>query len=176
MTKDELKTMKRKLETKVYIEDAYSGEGPISQLEIEKRVDTLKAIENIEKYFASVITYFSLKGIKYDEITLKPFFSLIVKEKDLDKDTVIKKDAKPMSKFVVNKEQIIDEDPDVVYLDNIKEYIVNFDEFINLLGQKGFIYEGLTSIEEIHENIVLGNPTISNITLNFKRNLTKLKK
>lgn len=185
MTKDELKTMKRKLETKVYIEDAYSGEGPISQLEIEQRVDTLKAIDNIEKYFASIITYFSLKGIKYDEITLKPFFSLIVKEKDLDKDTVIKKDAKPMSKFVVvkingfyclNKEQIIDEDPDVVYLDNFKEYIVNFDEFINLLGQKGFIYEGLTSIEEIHENIVLGNPTISNITLSFKRNLTRLKK
>ena len=184
MTKDELKRMKRKLETKLYIEDAYSGQGPISQFEIEQRVDTLGAIENIEKYFENVITYFSLRGVKYDEITLKPFFSLVVKEKDLDENTIIKKDIKPIQIIVavringfycMNKEQKLVEDPDVIYLDNSREYIVNFDEFINLLEQKGFSYNGLTSIEEIQAHIISGHPTISDITLSFNKKLNKIK-
>ena len=184
MTKDELKRMKRKLETKVYIEDIYSGQGPISQFEIEQKVDTLGAIKNIEKYFEKIITYFSLKDIKYDEIILKPFFSLIVKEKDLDDNTVIKKNAKPLSKIVavringfycMNKDKKIDDDPDIIYLDNSKEYIVNFKEFIDLLREKGFSYNGLTSIEEIQEYIVLGHSTLSDLTLNFNKNLTKVK-
>ena len=45
--------------------------------------------EGSEKYFESVITYFSSKGIKYDEITLRPLFSIIVKEKDLDENTIL---------------------------------------------------------------------------------------
>ena len=83
MNKEYLIKMKRKLETKVSIENAYGGSGELSQYEIEQRIDTLGAVQNIEKYFESVITYFSSKGMKYDEITLKPLFSLIVKEKEL---------------------------------------------------------------------------------------------
>lgn len=184
MTKEELKRMKRKLETKVYIEDAYSGSGEISQFEIEKRIDTLGAIENIERYFESVITYFSLKGIKYDEINLKPFFSLIVKEKELDDITVIKTNVKPIPKVVavringfycMNEEQKFDVDPDDIFPNNFDEYIVVFDDFISLLEQKGFNYSGLGSIEEIQREIIAGYPTVSDITLSFKKKLTRVK-
>ena len=75
----------------------------------------------------------------------------------------------------MNKEKKIVDDPDVIYLDNSKEYIVNFDEFINLLEQKGFSYNGLTSIEEIHEYIISGCPTISDISLSFNKKLNKIK-
>ena len=40
MTKDELIRLKKKMETKVYIEDAFSGSGAISLFEIEQKVNT----------------------------------------------------------------------------------------------------------------------------------------
>ena len=50
MTKDELIRLKKKMETKVYIEDAFSGSGAISLFEIEQKINTVGAVENIEKY------------------------------------------------------------------------------------------------------------------------------
>ena len=46
MTKDELIRLKKKIETKVHIVDAYSGSGPISLLEIEKQINTVGAVED----------------------------------------------------------------------------------------------------------------------------------
>ncbi len=184
MNKEELKRLKRKLETKVCIEDAYSGSQQLTQYEIEQRINTLGAIDNIEKYFESIITYFSAKGIKYDEITLVPFFSLIVKEKDLNESTVIKNNAKPLPRLVVvrinafycmDNHQKIMEDPDTFFKDNFNEYVVVFDDFIKLLKERGFEYSGLCSIDDIQKVIVSGSPAISNITLSFKSKLTKKK-
>ena len=101
MPKDELIRLKKKLETKKYIEDAYDGSGAISLFEIEQRINAANVVEKIDKYFESIIRYFlryfSSKGIKYDEITLRPLFSIIVKEKNLDENTIIKPNSKPLS-------------------------------------------------------------------------------
>lgn len=182
MNKDELKKLKRKLETKVYIENAYSGSEKITQYEIEQKIDTLGAVENIEKYYESIITYFSKNEVKYDEITLVPFFSLVIKERDLDSNTIIKSNAKPLPKLVtiringfycIDGKEIFDADPDCIYDENFKEYVVVLDEFINLLEQKGYIYTGLKSVEEIKDKIISGQPSISNITLSFNKKLKK---
>lgn len=184
MTKDELKRMKKKLETKVYIEDAYSGSKALSLFELEQRINTIAATENVKKYFESIIKYFSLKGVKYDEIVLKPFYSLIIKEKDLDDNTVIKENAKPLSKLVVvkingfyckNKENKIYDDPDIIFSDNYEEFVVILEDFIDLIEKNGFIYNGLKSIQEIQEEIIAGRPTVSDITLSLKKNLIKVK-
>lgn len=184
MNKEDLIKMKRKLETKVSIENAYGGSGELSQYEIEQRIDTLGAVQNIEKYFESVITYFSSKGMKYDEITLKPLFSLIVKEKDLDENTVIKQNAKPLPKIVavvvngfycINGEQKFGDDPDVIFPDNFNEYIVVLDDFIALLTQRGFSFNGFTNIEELQNEIMAGHPTLSDITLTFRKKIVRSK-
>ena len=184
MNKEDLIKMKRKLETKVSIENAYGGSGELTQYEIEQRIDTLGAVQNVEKYFESVISYFSSKGMKYDEITLKPLFSLIVKEKYLDENTVIKPNAKPLPKIVavvingfycINGEQKFGDDPDVIYPDNFNEYIVVFDDFIAMLTQRGFSFNGYINIEEIQDEIMAGHPTLSDITLTFRKKLVRAK-
>ena len=48
MTKEDLKRLKRKLETKVVIEDAFGGSGVLSLYEVEQRINTVGAIQNIE--------------------------------------------------------------------------------------------------------------------------------
>lgn len=184
MTKDELIRLKRKLKTKVYIEDAYSGSGEISLYEIEQKINTIGAVENIEKYFESVITYFSSKGIKYDEITLKPLFSVVVKEKDLYDNTIIKPNSKPLPGTVVvkvngfylmNGEHKFGEDPDTIYSDNFNEYVVLLDDFIRLLEEKGFSFSGITTVEELRDQIVAGKPTLGDITLSFNKRKIRTK-
>ena len=182
MKKVELIRMKRKLETKVFLQNAFGRSEAISQYEIEHRIDTLGAVSNIEKYFESVITYFSSKGVRYDEITLKALFSLIVKEKDLDDITIIKASAKPIPKLVavvingfycMNNDQKFGDDPDLIYSHNFNEYIVVLDDFINALQQKGFDFVGFTSIEDIKKALIAGCPTLSDITLTFRKKLLK---
>lgn len=184
MTKDELIRLKKKMETKVYIEDAYSGSGAISLFEIEQKINTVGAVENIEKYFESVITYFSTRGIKYDEITLRPLFSVIVKEKDLDERTIIKSNSKPLPGIAVvrvngfycmNGEQKFGEDPDVIYSENFNDYVVILDDFIRLLGEKGFDFTGVSTVEELRNQVVAGQPSFGDITLSFNKRRTKTK-
>lgn len=184
MAKEELIRLKRKMETKVYIEDSFSGRGPISLFEIEQRINTKGAVENIEKYFESVIIYFSSKGIEYDEITLRPLFSVIVKEKDLDDKTIISPKSKPLSGVVVvringfycmNGEQKIIEDPDTIYSENFNEYVVLLDDFIKLLTESGFDFEGASTIQELKEQIVSGNPTFGDITLGVTKKRIRTK-
>lgn len=184
MSKEELIRMKRKLETKVSIENAYSGSGPISLYELEQKVDTEAAIHDIDEYFKQVITYFSSRGMKYDEITLRPLFSLIVKEKDLDRQEVLKPNAKPIPRYVavtingfycMNGDQKFDEDPDTVYPDNYNERIVVFEDFLAMLTERGFSFDGPTSIEDIQKDIMSKKLTLSNITLKFKKTKAKVK-
>ena len=184
MTKDELIRLKKKIETKVYIEDAFSGSGAISLFEIEHKINTVGAVENIEKYFESVITYFSSKGIKYDEITLKPLFSIIVKEKDLDEKTIIKPNSKPLPGTVVvringfycmNGEQKLVHNPDDIYLENFNDYVVILDDFIRLLGEKGFEFTGVSTVEELRDKVFAGHPTFGDITLNFNKRKIRTK-
>lgn len=179
MTKEELKKLKRKLETKVVIEDAFEGSGVLSLYEIEQRINTLGAIQNIENYFENVIKYFSSKGIKYDEIKLKPLFSLIIRENDVDEHTIIKPNANPIPKLVVVKingfyctfnDERFDDDPDIIYPANFDEYVVVFDDFIKLLADKGFAFDGSDNIEDIKQQIISGVPTLGDITLCFKKN------
>lgn len=179
MTKEELKRLKRKLETKVVIEDAFGGSGVLSLYEVEQRINTIGAIQNIENYFENVIKYFSSKGIKYDEIKLKPLFSLIIREKDVDEHTIIKSNANPIPKLVVVKingfycslnDERFDDDPDIIYPANSDEYVVVFDDFIKLLSAKGFGYNGSDNMEDIKQQIISGAPTLGDITLSFKKN------
>ena len=184
MSKNELIRLKKKMETKMYIEDAYSGSGAISLFEIEQKINTAGAVENIEKYFESVITYFSSKGIKYDEITLRPLFSVIVKENDLDDKTIIKTNSKPLPGVVVvrvngfycmNGEQKFGDDPDAIYSENFNDYIVILDDFIRLLGEKGFDFTGVSTIENLKNQVVAGVPTFGDITLSFNKRKTRTK-
>lgn len=184
MTKDELIRLKKKMETKVYIEDAFSGSGAISLFEIEQKINTAGAVENIEKYFESVITYFSSKGIKYDEITLRPLFSVIVKEKDLDENTIIKSNSKPLPGTAVvringfyctNGEQKFGDDPDAIYSENFNDYVVILDDFIRLLGEKGFDFTGVSTVEELRDKVVAGHPTFGDITLSFNKRKIRTK-
>lgn len=179
MTKEELKRLKRKLETKVVIEDAFGGSGVLSLYEVEQRINTIGAIQNIESYFENVIKYFSSKGIKYDEIKLKPLFSLIIREKDVDEHTIIKPNANPIPKLVVVKingfycslnDKSFGDDPDIIYPANFDEYVVVFDDFIKLLVDKGFGYNGSDNMEDIKQQIISGAPTLGDITLSFKKN------
>lgn len=184
MTKDELIRLKKKMETKVYIGDAYSGSGAISLFEIEQKINTVGAVENIEKYFESVITYFSTRGIKYDEITLRPLFSVIVKEKDLDEKTIIKPNSKPLPGtavvringfYCMNGEQKFGEDPDAIYSENFNDYVVILDDFIRLLGEKGFDFTGVSTVEELRNQVVAGEPSFGDITLSFYKRRTRTK-
>lgn len=184
MKKNELLRLKRKIETKVYIEDAYSGSEAISLFEIEQKINTVGAVENIEKYFEKIITYFSTRGIKYDEITLRPFFSVIVKEKDLDDKTIIKTNSKPLPGTVVvrvngfyckNGEYIFGEDPDAIYSENFNNYVIILDDFIRLLGEKGFEFTGVSTVEELRNQVVAGVPTLGDITLSFNKRKTRTK-
>ena len=184
MSKEELIRMKRKLETKVSIENAYSGSGPISIYELEQKVDTVGAINDIDEYFKQVITYFSSRGMKYDEITLRPLFSLIVKEKDLDRENILKPNTKPIPRYVsvaingfycMNGDQKITEDPDTVYLDNYNERIIVLEDFLVMLNERGFGFNGPTSVEDIQKDIMAGKLTLANITLKFKKNKEKVR-
>ena len=184
MTKDELIRLKRKMETKVYIEDAYSGSGVVSLFEIEQRINTASAVENVEKYFESIIRYFSSKGVKYDEITLRPLFSVIVKEKDLDENTIIKPNSKPLPDtavvringfYCMNGEQKFGDDPDTIYSENFNDYVVILDDFIKLLRKKGFNFTGVSTVEELRDRIVAGHPTFGDITLSFNKRKIRTK-
>ena len=184
MTKDELIRLKKKMETKVYIEDAFSGSGAIPLFEKKQKINTAGAVENIEKYFESIIRYFSSKGIKYDEITLKPLFSVIVKEKDLDEKTIIKSNSKPLPGIVVvringfycmNVEHKFGDDPDAIYSENFNDYVVILDDFIRLLGEKGFDFTGVSTVEEIRDKVVAGEPSFGDITLSFNKRKTRTK-
>ena len=184
MTKDELIRLKRKMETEVYIEDAYGGSGAISLFEIEQRINTAGAVQNIEKYFESIIRYFSSKGIKYDEITLRPLFSVIVKEKDLDENTIINPNSKPLPGtavvringfYCMNGEQKFGDDPDVIYSENFKDYVVILDDFIKLLEEKGYDFTGVSTVEELRDQVVAGNPSFGDITLSFNKRKIRTK-
>lgn len=184
MKKEKLKRLKKELETKVYIEDAFSATGPITLYEINKKIDTTGAVENIENYFKKIITYFSIKNIKYDEITLRCLFSIIVKEEDLDQKTIIKTNSNPLKDLVVlkvngfyckNKEQTILEDPDIIYENNFNEYIISLDDFIKIIIKSGLDFNGFNTIEEIKQQILRGQPTFGNITLKFSKKKTKKK-
>lgn len=182
--KEELKRLKRKIETKVYIEDAYSGSEGISFYEIEQKIDTMGAIKNISKYFESIIMYFSTRGIKYEEITLRGLFSVIVKEKDLSDKTIIKVNSKPLPGiavvringfYCVDGCEKIQENPDVVYDENYKEYVISLEEFIKALDSLGFNYNGVRTTDELKELIVKGIPTFGDITLTFSKKKIKSK-
>ena len=184
MTKDELIRLKKKMETNVYIVDAYSGSGPISLFEIEQRINTVGAVENIEKYFESIIMYFSSKGIKYDKISIGILFSIIVKEKDLDKQTIIKPNSKPLPGtteiFIngfhcTNGKEVFGENPETLYSGCFKDYVVILDDFIKLLGEKGFDFTGASTVEELRNKIVAGHPTFGEITLNFNKKKVRTK-
>ena len=184
MTKDELIRLKRKMETKVYIEDAFSGSEAISLFEIEQKINTVVAIENIEKYFESIIAYYSSKGIKYDEITLRALFSIIVKEKDLDDKTIIKSNSKPLPGtavvringfYCMNGEQKFGDDPDAIYSENFNDYVIILDDFIKLLKEKGFDFTGVSTVEELRDKVVVGAPSFGDITLRFNKRKIRTK-
>lgn len=184
MTKNELIRLKKKIETKVHIVDAYSGSGPISLLEIEKQINTVGAVENIEKYFENIIMYFSSKGVKYDKISIGILFSIIVKEKDLDEKTVIKTNSKPLPSTVdifingfrcMDGKEIFGENPEAFYSNCFNNYIVIFDDFIKLLEEKGFEFKGASTTEELKEKIIAGKPTFGEVTLNFDKRKIRTK-
>ena len=183
MTKDELIEMKKKLETKVRIVDDSSFSGILTQYEVEQGVDTKGAVDNVEKYFESVLKYYTEKGMAYDEIYLVPGYSLIVKEEEFE-DHTIKKGAKALPHLAavrINMFHCMDgnrdmcEDPDNIYDNNFEQYIVVLEDFINLIKQRGFEYSGISTIEEIQDVITSANCPIAKISLCFDKKLGKTK-
>jgi len=184
MEKQKLLNLKKKIEEKFYIYDAFSSEGPISMFEIEQRTNTQGAVKHVGKYFESLIQYLSNKEIKYDEITLYLQFSIFISEKYVDKHFYRKDNAKAMNDYVVvrisgfdckKNNQIHHEDPELIIENDTESFIISFNQFITLLSLNGFELEGINSFEEISQRISSDKLASAKITINFTDKKVKKK-
>lgn len=185
MTKKELINLKKKMARKYYIVSTYETNGPISEYEIEQKENSSLAVAYIEKYLESLINYFSIKNQKYDEMTLALLFGVYVPEKKLDKNYEIKKDTKPLKDYVtvrvngfygMNRENKFEEDPDLIFDDNFREFTISFNKFKEILSSKGFDLEGIKTFDDLTNKIVNGNLSMSYIKVNFNNQKKKIKK
>ena len=75
----------------------------------------------------------------------------------------------------MNGEQKFGDDPDAIYSENFNDYVVILDDFIRLLGEKGFNFTGVSTVEELRDKVVAGHPTFGDITLSFNKRKIRTK-
>ena len=182
MTKEELMILKRKLESKYYEYDYASTNGLMSEFEITEKIDNEGAVQNIENYFEAVMKYYSANNVPYTEIILYLHSYIYISEKSFDENNDLKKRVKILPDVAMieatfmckNNEEIFGQDPSEIYPDD-KEFVVQMSKFKELLKDRGYELENVTSAEGIKEFVLADKPAIARISLRFKKENKKNK-
>ena len=176
MTKEELMILKRKLESKYYEYDYASTNGLMSEYEIMEEIDNEGAVQNIENYFEAVMKYYSTNNVPYTEIVLHLHSYIYVSEKSFDENDELKEKVEILPDIAMmdatfmckNNEEIFGQDPSEIYPED-KGFIVQMSKFKELLKDRGYELENVTSTEEIKELVLADRPAISRISLRFEK-------
>lgn len=191
MTKEELKKYNEILDTMSYIDNGQDFRYPLFSCDLDNIIINLKTkdtAENIELLFEDILEYYSKHNITIDKISITPIFGIILKEDDIDKNKIIKPNAIPSNIVQVkinhfsclSGEEEITMNPyerDTYFeraLTTKKDY-VDFNDFLIELQSRGLKLDGITSIEDIKNKIINGEPAYGEITKTLNKTKEKSK-
>ena len=191
MTKEELKEYNRILDTMLYIDNGQDFRYPLFPCDLDNIIINLKTkdtAENIELLFEDILEYYSNHNITIDKISITPIFGIILKADDIDKNKKIKTNAIPSNIVQVkinhfsclSGEEEITMNPyerDTYFeraLTTKKDY-VDFNDFLIELQSRGLKIDGITSIEDIKNKIINGEPAYGEITKTLNKTKEKSK-
>ena len=191
MTKEELKEYNRILDTMLYIDNGQDFRYPLFPCDLDNIIINLKTkdtAENIELLFEDILEYYSKHNITIDKISITPIFGIILKEDDIDKNKKIKPNAIPSNivQVKINNFSCISGEEEITMnpyerdtyferaLTTKKDY-VDFNDFLIELQSRGLKLDGITSIEDIKNKIINGEPAYGEITKTLNKTKEKQK-
>lgn len=187
MNKEMLIELKKNIENKYMVFDGIDDGKVISLYEIKTYEDTEGFVENLENYFEALIKYLSVSNIDYDELNIPLYFNLFYKENEYEelnnKGYIPQKNAQPLKDYMIISTGVFlakngitdfDDDPECIYKDCYKSYIVSFEKVKEILETRGFELKNIKTLEEIQQKFNNRNYAIANISIKFNR--PKIKK
>lgn len=175
MTKEELIKLKKKLDNKFYEYNESLTNGPMSEFEILESIDNEGAIQNLEDYFESVIKYYSKKESDFNEIIIYLKSSIFVSKDSFNDEYELKEKVHILDDIALidatfmckNDTEFFGEDPTIVYPEEKGEFIIQISKFKELLKERGYELEIITSTEDIKQLVLSGKPAVAQISLSF---------
>ena len=191
MTKEELKEYNEILDTMLYIDNGQDIRYPLFPCDLDNIIINLKTkdtAENIELLFEDILEYYSKHNITIDKISITPIFGIILKADDIDKNKKIKPNAIPSNivQVKINNFSCISGEEEITMnpyerdtyferaLTTKKDY-VDFNDFLIELQSRGLKLDGITSIEDIKNKIINGEPAYGEITKTLNKTKEKSK-
>ena len=189
--KEELKEYNRILDTMLYIDNGQDFRYPLFPCDLDNiriNLKTKDTSENIELLFEDILEYYSKHNITIDKISITPIFGIILKADDIDKNKKIKPNAIPSNivQVKINHFSCISGEEEITMnpyerdtyferaLTTKKDY-VDFNNFLVELQSRGLKLDGITSIEDIKNKIINGEPAYGEITKTLNKTKEKSK-
>ena len=168
---------------------AYFNDGeisyPISYSMFEHDLDTAGTAAAIRVLLNYIEEYYSKKDTKMDKIILKLKFGIITKSEEINPDTkplqiveVVLTDYNCMNgekRKTLSPER--DDIRDTHYFNGSKdgEFIAHFDFLLTELENDGYEIKGISSLEDIKNKIINGEPAYGEITKTLNKTKEKQK-